>query len=132
MRSTSSAWEKIGVGSTRRYTCLRMLDLHLRLFVKRPAVRIYRLLDLRHASSWGTLVLSGLSLSVKSMGYVRCDALETSFWLCGLLLALLGRLCGVLVVLVLEFPLCSILMIEVLRKAVRYWRWQMIGCGGRL
>ena len=109
-----------------------MLHLHLRLFVKRPAVRVHRLLDLRDASSWESLVLGGLSLGVKGVGYVCCNALESAFWLCSLLLNFLGLLCGVLVVLMLEFSLCSILLIEGLRKTVRYWWWQMVRCCGGL
>jgi hypothetical protein len=129
LRVTSSAWEEIGVGSPRRYTCLRMLHLRLRLFVKGPAVRIHRLLDLRDASPWKNLILSGLPLGVERVCYICCAALESAFWLCSLLLTLLGRLCGVLVVLMLKFSLCSILLIEGLWQAVRYWWWQMIRCG---
>jgi hypothetical protein len=109
-----------------------MFHLRLRLFVKGPAVRVHRLFDLRGASPWKNLVLSGLPLGVESVGYICCGALESAFWLCSLLLTLLGRLCGVLVVLMLEFSLCSILLIEGLRETVRYWRWQMIRCGGGL
>ena len=132
MRVTSSAWEEIGVGSPRRYTCLRMLHLRLRLFVKGPAVGVHRLLDLRDASAWENLILGGLSLGIKSVSYVCCDAFESTFWLCSLLLTLLGRFCDVLIVLMLKFSLCSILLIEGLWKAVRYWWWQMIRCGGGL
>ena len=132
MRVTSSAWEEIGVGSPRRYTCLRMLHLHLGLFVKGPAVRVYWLLDLRDTSPWKDLVLSGLPLGVKCVSYICCGALESAFWLCSLLLTLLGRFCDVLIVLMLKFSLCSILLIEGLWKAVRYWWWQMIRCGGGL
>jgi hypothetical protein len=132
LRGTSGAWEQIGIGSPRRYTCLRVLHLHLRLFVKGPALRVHRLLDLRDTSPWESLVLGGLSLGVKRVGYACCNALESAFWLCSLLLTFLGLMCGVLVVLMLKFSLCSILLIEGLRKTVRYWWWQMIRCGGRL